>query len=44
MYHFLNLRQYHRASRALAAIRKALSDVYLDRMEACGDSGPSEAI
>jgi hypothetical protein len=40
----LNLRQYHRAGRALAAVRKALGDVYSERMEACGDSGLGEAI
>jgi hypothetical protein len=40
----LNLRQYHYAGRALATIRKALSDVYSERMEACGDLGLSEAI
>lgn len=34
----LNLRRYHRAGRALAAIRKALGDVYSERMEVCGDS------
>ena len=40
----LNLRQYHRAGRALAAVRKALYDIYSERMEACGDPGLSEAI
>jgi hypothetical protein len=39
----LNLRQYRRAGRALAAIRKALSDVYSERMEVCDDSNLSEA-
>lgn len=33
----LSPRQYDRAGRALAAIRKALNDVYSERMEACGD-------
>jgi hypothetical protein len=40
----LNLRQYHRAGRALATVRKALGDVYSERMEAYGDPGLSEAI
>lgn len=34
----LNLRQYRRAGRALATIRKTLGDVYSERMAACDDS------
>jgi hypothetical protein len=40
----LNLRQYHRAGRALATVRKSLCDVYSERIEACSDPGLSEAI
>jgi hypothetical protein len=40
----LNLRQYHRAGRALATVSKALGDVYYERMKACDDSGLSDAI
>jgi hypothetical protein len=39
----LNLRQYRRAGRALAAIRKTLGQVYSERMAACDDSTLNEA-
>jgi hypothetical protein len=39
----LNVRQYRRASRALAAIRKTLGEVYSERMAACDDSTLNEA-
>lgn len=39
----LNLRQYRRAGRALAAIRKILSDVYSERMAVCDDLSLGEA-
>ena len=39
----LNLRQYRRAGRALAAIRKTLGEVYSERMAACDDSTLNEA-
>jgi hypothetical protein len=39
----LNLRQYRRAGRALATIRKTLGDVYSERMAACDDSTLNEA-
>ena len=39
----MNLRQYHCAGRALAAIRKILSDVYSERMAACDDLSLDEA-
>jgi hypothetical protein len=39
----MNLRQYHRAGRALAAIRKILGDVYPERMAACDNLSLNEA-
>jgi len=39
----LNLWQYRRASRALAAIRKTLGKVYSERMAASDDSTLNEA-
>jgi hypothetical protein len=39
----INLRQYHRASRALAAIRKILGNVYSERIAACDDLSLDEA-